>query len=219
MQFTIDQRKAIYAERAICTIRKGLEQYFTLRPGDNDIKRAVKTIVNGHNHSPSSCNPPSPHGDGTKSTPFEVITTPSLMDQMEVILRTRRENQYSTNVSKRVIGKEPKFKRGDLVCYLLWREKFSKESNLSGLWTTEIYQVHRVHKAHSFKPMHTYTLSELNTNTPIKGLPTLPEYQLKRQPLHVISYFLSNVYSKDARIRFSSSGRAMMFLLGSQNEL
>ena len=105
--------------------------------------------------------------------------TPSLMDQMEVILRTHQENQYSTNVSKRVIGKEPKFKRGDLVRYLLRREKFSKESNLSGSWTTEIYQVHRVHKVHSFKPMHTYTLSNLNTNTPIKGLPTLPEYQLK----------------------------------------
>ena len=110
----------------------------------------------------------------------EVITTPSLMDQMEVILCTPRENQYSTNVSKRVIGKEPKFKRGDLVRYLLRREQFSKESNLSGSWTTEIYQVHHVHKAHSFKPMHTYTLSELNTNTPIKGLPTLPEYQLKK---------------------------------------
>ena len=100
VQFTIDRRKAVYAERAICTIRKGLEQYFTLRPGDNDIKRAVKTVVNGHNHSPLRRNPPSPHGDGTKSTPFEVITTPSLMDQMEVILCTHRENQYSTNVSK-----------------------------------------------------------------------------------------------------------------------
>ena len=100
VQFTIDRRKAVYAERAIHTIRKGLEQYFTLRPRDNDIKSAVKTIVNGHNHSPSRRNPPSPHGDGTKATPFEVVTTPSLVDQMEVILRTRRENQYTTNVSK-----------------------------------------------------------------------------------------------------------------------
>ena len=180
VQFTIDRRKAIYAERAIHTIRKGLEQYFILRPRDSDIKRAVKTIVNGHNHSPSRRNPPSLHGDGTKATPFEVVTTPSLMDQMEVILRTRRENQYTTNLSKQIIGKEPKFKKGDLVRYLLRREKFSKESNLSGSWTTEIYQVHRVHKAHSFKPMHTYTLSELNKNVLIGGLPTLPEYQLKK---------------------------------------
>ena len=180
MQFTIDRRKAVYAERAIGTIRKGLEQYFILCPRDNNIKRTVKTIVNSHNHSPSRRNPPSLHGDSTKATPFEVITTPSLMDQMEIILRTRRENQYTTNVRKRVIGKEPKFKKGDLVWYLLRREKFSKKSNLSGLWTTEIYQVLRVHRAHSFKPMHTYTLSELNSTTPVKDLPTLPENQIKK---------------------------------------
>ena len=83
-------------------------------------------------------------------------------------------------VRKRVIGKEPKFKKGDLVWYLLRREKFSKKSNLSGLWTTEIYQVLRIHRAHPFKPMHTYTLSELNSTTPVKDLPTLPENQIKK---------------------------------------
>ena len=57
VQFTIDRRKAVYAERAIRTIRRGLEQYFTIRPFDNDIKSAVKTIVNGHSHSPSRRNP------------------------------------------------------------------------------------------------------------------------------------------------------------------
>ena len=88
VQFTIDRRKAVYAERAIRTVRRGLEQYFTIRPFDNDIKSAVKTIVNGHNHSPSRRNPRRP--DGTYSTPFEVITTPSLMDKMQDALRKIR---------------------------------------------------------------------------------------------------------------------------------
>ena len=88
VQFTIDRRKAVYAERAIQTIRRGLEQYFTMRPFDNDIKATVKTIINGHNNSPSRRNPH--HPDGTHATPLEVITTPSLMDRMEKALHTRR---------------------------------------------------------------------------------------------------------------------------------
>ena len=178
VQFTIDRRKAVYAERAIRTLRRGLEQYFAIRPFDNDIKSAVKTIVNGHNHSPSGRNPRRP--DGTYSTPFEVITTPSLMDEMEDALRTRRSRQYTTNLRKKIINKLPKFKEGDLVRYLLRREKFSKESALSGSWTREIYRILRVHRAHSFKPMHTYTLCKLNTTVPIPGLPSLPEYQIKK---------------------------------------
>ena len=172
------RRKAVYAERAIRTVRRGLEQYFTIRPFDNDIKSAVKTIVNGHNHSPSRRNPRRP--DGTYSTPFEVITTPSLMDKMEDALRTRRLRQYTTNLRKKIINKLPKFKEGDLVRYLLRREKFSKESALSGSWTREIYRILRVHRAHSFKPMHTYTLCKLNTTVPVPGLPSLPEHQIKK---------------------------------------
>ena len=178
VQFTVNRRKAVYAERAIRTIRKGLEQYFIMRPQDDDIKKAIKTIVYGHNHSPSRRNPPI--DNDTRATPFKVITIPALMDKMEVMLRNHRKNQYTSNLRKNVIAKDPKFKKGELVRYLLCWEKFSKESNLTGSWTSEIYQIHKVHKAHSFKPMHTYTLSELNKNSPIISLPALPEYQLKR---------------------------------------
>ena len=178
VQFTIDRRKAVYAERAIQTLRRGLEQYFTIRPFDNNIKAAVKMVVNGHNNSPSRRNPR--HPNGTHSTPFEVITTPSLMDEMEKTLHARRSRQYTTNLKKRIINKLPKFKEGDLVRYLLCREKFSKEATLSGSWTREIYRILRVHRAHSFKPMHTYTLCKLNTTVPVPGLPSLPENQIKK---------------------------------------
>ena len=178
VRFTIDRRKAVYAERAIRTIRRGLEQYFTMRPFDNDIKATIKTIVNGHNNSPSRQNPH--HPDGTHATPLEVITTPSLMDRMEKALHTRRLQQYATNLKKNVIGKLPKFKTGNLVRYLLRREKFLKEATLSGSWTREIYRILRVHRAHSFKPMHTYTLCKLNTTVPIPGLPSLPEHQIEK---------------------------------------
>ena len=178
VQFTIDRRKAVYAERAIRTLRRGLEQYFAIRPFDNDIKSAIKTIINGHNHSPSRRNPR--RLDGTYSTPFEVIMTPSLMDKMEDALRTRRSRQYTMNLRKKIINKLPKFKEGDLVRYLLHREKFLKESTLSGSWTREIYRILRVHRVHSFKPMHTYTLCKLNMTVPIPGLPSLPEHQIKK---------------------------------------
>ena len=139
------------------------------------------------------------------------------MDQMEIILRTRRENQYTTNEHKRVIGKEPKFKKGDLVQYLLRREKFSKESNLSGSWTTEIYQVLRVQRAHCFKPMHTYTLSELNSTTPVKDLPTLPENQIKKATITCRQLFPIEWVLERPRIKSSSSGRGTTYLLGNQN--
>ena len=178
VQFTIDRRKAVYAERAIRTIRRGLEQYFTMRPFDDNIKAAIKTIVNGHNNSPSRRNPR--HPDGTHASPLKVITTPTLMDKMKEALHARRSQQYTTNLQKKVIGKLPKFKEGDLVRYLLHREKFSKEATLSGSWTREIYRILRVHRAHLFKPMQTYTLCKLNTTVPVPGLPSLREHQIKK---------------------------------------
>ena len=178
VQFTIDRHKAVYAERAIRTIRRGLQQYFILRPHDNDIKKAVKTIVNGHNHTPSRRGPA--RNDGSRSTPFEIITNPALMDGMEAILKQRRQLQYDTNIQKSVINKQPQFGVGNLVRYLLRRDPFAKEASLSGSWTTEIYRVLRVHKAHTMKPMHTYTLTELNSTVPVPSLPPLPENQLKR---------------------------------------
>ena len=75
------------------------------------------------------------------------------MDEMEKTLHTHRSRQYTTNLKKRIINKLPKFKEGDLVCYLLRREKFSKEATLSGSWMREIYRILRVHRAPSFKPM------------------------------------------------------------------
>ena len=178
VQFTIDRRKAVYAERAIRTIRRGLQQYFILRPHDNNIKKAVKTVVNGHNHTPSRRGPA--RNDGSRSTPFEIITDPALVDGMENILKQRRQLQYTTNVRKSVIAKRPLFKVGDLVRYLLRRDAFTKEASLSGSWTSEIYRILRVHKAHDMKPMHTYTLAKLNSIIPVPSLPPLPENQLKR---------------------------------------
>ena len=102
------------------------------------------------------------------------------MDQMEKALHTHQSQQCTTNLKKNIIGKLPKFKTGDLVRYLLCREKFSKEATLSGSWTREVYRILRVHRAHSFKPMHTYTLCKLNTTVPILGLPSLPEHQIKK---------------------------------------
>ena len=178
VQFTIDRRKAVYAERAIRTIRRGLQQYFILRPRDNDIKKAVKTVVRSHNHTPSRRGPA--RKDGSRSTPFEIITEPSLMDGMEDILKQRRLLQYVANVRKKVISPRPLFEVGSLVRYLLRREAFTKEASLTGSWTSEIYRVLKVHKAHAMKPMHTYTLAELNSTVAVPSLPPLPENQLKK---------------------------------------
>ena len=216
VQFTIDRRKAVYAERAIRTLRRGLEQYFAIRPFDNDIKSAIKTIVNGHNHSPSRRNPR--RLNGTYSTPFEVIMTPSLMDKMQDALRTRRSRQYTMNLRKKVINKLPKFKEGDLVHYLLRREKFSKESTLSGSWTREIYRILRVHRAQLFKPMHMYTLCKLNMTVPIPRLPSLPEHQIKKQPSHLDKHFPSNESSRSEKTRCSSSGKITTYLLGNRGD-
>ena len=52
VQFTIDRRKAVYAERAIRTIRRGLEQVYLLQPS-TDIQTAMNQVINSHNNSPS----------------------------------------------------------------------------------------------------------------------------------------------------------------------
>ena len=52
VQFTIDRRKAVYAEWAIQTICCGLEQYFMLRPNAK-LDVAVQKVVNSHNIAPS----------------------------------------------------------------------------------------------------------------------------------------------------------------------
>ena len=140
------------------------------------------------------------------------------MDKMEDALHTRRSRQYTTNLRKKIINKLPKFKGGDLVRYLLRREKFSKESALSGSWTREIYRILRVHRAHSFKPMHTYTLCKLNTTVPVPGLPSLPEHQIKKQPSHLDKHFPSNASSRSKKTRCSSSGKITTYLLGNRGD-
>ena len=52
VQFTIDRRKAVYAERAIRTIRRSLEQLYLLRPM-TDIQMAMSQVVQSHNNAPS----------------------------------------------------------------------------------------------------------------------------------------------------------------------
>ena len=141
------------------------------------------------------------------------------MDEMEKTLHTRQSRQYTTNLKKRIINKLPKFKEGDLVCYLLHREKFSKEATLSGSWTREIYRILRVHRAHSFKPMHTYTLCKLNMTIPIPGLPSLPENQIKKQPSHLDKHLPSNAYSRSEKIKYSSSGKITTCRPGNRDDI
>ena len=52
VQFTIDRCKAIYAERAIHTIRCSLEQLYMLHPS-TDIQATVQQVVHRHNNAPS----------------------------------------------------------------------------------------------------------------------------------------------------------------------
>ena len=95
------------------------------------------------------------------------------------ILRKRRLNQYDKNISKKVIQKRPKFKKGDIVRYYLIKGKFAKESNLSGSWSKTMYKIHRVNTTDKFKPMHSYVLSEIGRDTPVKHLSPIQETLLQ----------------------------------------
>ena len=88
-------------------------------------------------------------------------------------------DQYSLNIKKRVIGAKPKFKKGDKVRYFLRAGRFSKESTLSGSWSRTMYKIHQIKVAHKFNPMHTYILSELGKDSPVKYLPAIQENLLK----------------------------------------
>ena len=177
VQYTIDCRKVVYVERAIRTIRRSLEQYYTIRPNE-DIKTAIKKVVKSHNNALSRQNPV---GSGKIHTsPHEILDNPSLIDDMEAKLRTQQLRQYTTNIDKKVINPKPKFKKGDfLVQYMLQKEQFSKESSLSGSWSKKIYSIYRVNKAHSFKPMNMYLLSEIGKDSPTKDLLAIQENLLK----------------------------------------
>ena len=77
----IDHRKAIYAERAIRTIRRSLEQYYTVTPTKsfNNIKKVIEKIVNSHNNAPSRRNPK--QANGINASPIEVIHNKQLSEK------------------------------------------------------------------------------------------------------------------------------------------
>ena len=177
VQFTVDRRKAVYAERAIRTIRKSLEQLFIMRPNES-MNDAVRIVMSAHNSSPSRRNPLLPNG--IHASPRQVTESGELSDEMERLLRNKRLGQYKKNITKRVINKLPKFKIGDIVRYLKRKSKFSKEASLTGNWSDKMYNVHSINEAHSFKPMHTYVLGELGTGLPVYGLPAIREDFLKK---------------------------------------
>ena len=141
------------------------------------------------------------------------------MDEMEKTLHACRSQQYTTNLKKRIINELPKFKEGDLVRYLLRRKKFSKEDTLNGSWTREIYRILRVHRAHSFKPMHTYTLCKLNTTVPIPGLPSLPENQIKKATITSRQTFPIKRILKKRKIKYSSSGKITTCQPGNRDDI
>ena len=131
VQFTIDKQKAVYAERAIRMIRRGLEQYYAGKPNarPSEYVNAIWKIVTSHNNAPSNRVPKLK--DGLNALPHG---TTLLVSKMEKILRKRQLNQYDKNISKKVIQKRLKFKKGNIVRYYLIKGKFAKESNLSGSW-------------------------------------------------------------------------------------
>ena len=97
VQFMIDQRKAVYAEHAIGTIQRSLEQYFLLWP-TNDLPTAVQWVVQSHNNAPSRHNPLLQ--DGQYASPLDVVEDLIISTKMERILHNRHLNQYSMNIEK-----------------------------------------------------------------------------------------------------------------------
>ena len=98
VQFTIDRCKAVYAERAIRTIRRSLGQLYLLRPM-TDIQTAMSQVVQSHNNAPSHRNPLL--NNGIHVTPQEVITDPNISDEMEKYLgKDKKINTRQTLLKK-----------------------------------------------------------------------------------------------------------------------
>ena len=173
----VNRRKAVYAEHAIRTIRKSLEQLFIMRPNEN-MNDAVCIVMSAHNSSPSRRNPIL--SNGIHRSLCQVIKSSELSDEMERLLWNKCLGQYKKNITKRVINKSPKFKIGNILRYLKSKSKFSKEASLTGNWSDKMYNIHSINEAHSFKPMHTYVLGELGTSLPADGLPVIREDFLKK---------------------------------------
>ena len=60
-------------------------------------------IVNSHNNAPSTRAPKME--DGINASPEEIIRNDSLIDKMENILKSRRPNQYASNIREKIISK------------------------------------------------------------------------------------------------------------------
>ena len=89
VQFVIDKRKAVYAERAIRTIRRALEQYYAGKPNTKlgEYKNIIQKIDISHNNAPSNRAPKL--NDGINASPNDIIHNTSLINKMEKILRKR----------------------------------------------------------------------------------------------------------------------------------
>ena len=73
VQFTVDKRKAVYTERAIRMIRRGLEQYYAseLNARPSEYVNAIRKIVTSHNNAPSDRSPKLK--EGLHASPHDVI--------------------------------------------------------------------------------------------------------------------------------------------------
>ena len=89
VQFRINRRKAIYAEGAIRTICRALEQYYAwrLNKKPHKYKDITQRIVNSHNNAPSTCTPKME--DGINASLEEIIQNDSLINKMENMLKSR----------------------------------------------------------------------------------------------------------------------------------
>ena len=106
------------------------------------------------------------------------------MDEIEKVLKDKRTKEYTINIKKTLISKTPKFKKGDIVRYYLRKERFSKQSMLRGSLSRAMYKIHQINGSHKFKPIHTYILSELGKDSPVKNLPAIQENLLKLAKLN-----------------------------------
>ena len=94
--------------------QESLEQLYLIHPSTS-IETAIKSVVSSHNNSPSRRNP---IHNGMHASPSEVVKDPQISDEMEMLLRQRREDQYKTSIAKKVILRKPKFNIGEMVRYL-----------------------------------------------------------------------------------------------------
>ena len=89
IQFTIDRRKAVYTERAIRTICRSLEQYYTGRPNEStaNYRKIIKQLVKSYNNAPSTRAPKLPNR--MNASLYEILHNDDLIVKMEEILKNR----------------------------------------------------------------------------------------------------------------------------------